>query len=397
MSSRWPIVPVAEVLTEYREYIDVPEARLYPKLSVKLYGRGVTLDTPADGTTLRMKRHQIARSGQVILSEIWGKKGAIGIVPRQGDGALCTSHFFLFDVNSERVHPGWLQAIFRANYLEPQLNVQAFGTTGYAAIRPQNLLAAKIPLPPLPEQRRIVARIEELAVKIEGAQVLRQQSVVEAQNLLGARTRNIFTDQVTSSWRHGLLGDYVTEDRYGTSEKTTDDPPGTPIFRMGNIQGGRLDTLNLKYLHIRENERPKLVLEKGDILVNRTNSAELVGKCAVFDLDGEYGFASYLIRLRLDQSRADPWLVARYINSPIGREYMFRERKQMTGQANVNSKKLKGLPTPLPPIEEQHRIKAYLDDLERQVELVKRFQAEAAAELDALLPSILDKAFKGEM
>jgi type I restriction enzyme S subunit len=220
---------------------------------------------------------------------------------------------------------------------------------------------------------------------------------MEAQTLFGARIRSMFTDQVATSWRHGFLGDYVIDDCYGTSEKTTDDPTGTPIFRMGNIQEGRLDTRNLKYLHIRENERPKLVLEKGDILVNRTNSAELVGKCAVFDLDGVYGFASYLIRLRLDQSRADPWLVARYINSPIGREYMFRERKQMTGQANVNSKKLKGLPIRLPPIEKQHRITPYLDDLERQIETITQLQVGTAAELDALLPSILDKAFKGEL
>src|SRR3989304_623944 len=106
---------------------------------------------------------------------------------------------------------------------------------------------------------------------------------------------------------------------------------------MGNIQRGRLDLRNLKYLHLNGKDRKKLLLERGDILVNRTNSAELVGKCAVFDLEGEYGFASYLIRLRVERTRAEPRLLAYYINSPIGRAYMFNERKQMTGQANVNA------------------------------------------------------------
>jgi type I restriction enzyme S subunit len=76
---------------------------------------------------------------------------------------------------------------------------------------------------------------------------------------------------------------------------------------------------------------------------------------------------------------------------------MFRERKQMTGQANVNLKKLKMLPINLPPLEEQHRIEAFLENFQEKVDALKLFQAETAAELDALLPSILDKAFKGEL
>jgi len=88
MNSKWPLVPLGEVLTQYKEYIESPEPKKYPKLSVKLYGKGVIVDSPTDGTTLKMKRHQIAKSGQVILSEIWGKKGAIGFVPPEGEGAL---------------------------------------------------------------------------------------------------------------------------------------------------------------------------------------------------------------------------------------------------------------------------------------------------------------------
>lgn len=109
----WPRVLLGEVLTQNTEFISAPEARLYPKLSVKLYGKGVVLDAPADGMLLKMKRHQLARAGQVILSEIWGKKGAIGLVPPEGEGALCTSHFFLFDIKNERIEPDWLQLLFK--------------------------------------------------------------------------------------------------------------------------------------------------------------------------------------------------------------------------------------------------------------------------------------------
>src|SRR6266699_162345 len=176
MKNKFPLAPLSEVLSQYQEYIQEPEVRIYPKLSVKLYGKGVVLDASVDGSTLKMRQHQIAKAGQVILSEIWGKKGAIGFVPPAGEGALCTSHFFLFDVRVDKLDPKWLQAIFDANYLQEQLDAEAKGTTGYAAVRPKILLACKIPLPPLADQRRVVARIEELADRINEACALRQHA-----------------------------------------------------------------------------------------------------------------------------------------------------------------------------------------------------------------------------
>src|SRR5205807_1657058 len=170
-----PVVPLSDVLTHYKEYVGSLEPRQYPKLSVRLYGRGVVLDNPVDGDAVRMKRHQLAKAGQVVLSEIWGKKGAIGFVPPEGDGALCTSHFFLFDVILQKALPEYLQMIFRANFLQGQLSAEAKGTTGYAAVRPKTFLSTKIPLPPLDEQRAIVARFALLTYRIEEATKLRQR------------------------------------------------------------------------------------------------------------------------------------------------------------------------------------------------------------------------------
>jgi type I restriction enzyme, S subunit len=158
-----------------------------------------------------------------------------------------------------------------------------------------------------------------------------------------------------------------------------------------------LDLRDLKYLHLSNSELANLHLATGDVLVNRTNSAELVGKCAVFDLEEEYVFASYLIRLRLDSTRIEPRLVALYLNSPSGRAYMQKEKTQMTGQANVNAKKLRAVPIALPSLSEQQLIVAYLDDLQAKVDSLKQLQTETAAELDALLPSVLDRAFKGKL
>jgi type I restriction enzyme S subunit len=100
--------------------------------------------------------------------------------------------------------------------------------------------------------------------------------VEESGVIISARISQLFLKHNNNERLTGRLGDYVIDDCYGTSEKTTDDSSGTPVLRMGNIQNGCLDVRDLKYLHISGKDRAKLILRKGDILVNRTNSAELV-------------------------------------------------------------------------------------------------------------------------
>ena len=245
------------------------------------------------------------------------------------------------------------------------------------------------------EIERTVERVEALATRIAKAQALREEASFEVDYLYGREIAELFTN--ANDWQTYNLGELTTDVSYGTSAKAHSMQIGTPVFRMGNIQSGKLDLSDMKYMHPSQQEIKKLTLQKGDILVNRTNSAELVGKCAVFDLDGDYLFASYIIRLRLDPQKANPYLVAEYINSPLGRAYMFAEKKQMTGQANVNSQKLRALPIKLPPLDEQRRIVAYLDSVQARLASLRELQSQTGEELDALLPSVLDRAFKGEL
>lgn len=194
MKKGWSLVPLVDVLEQDRQYVTELEPRSYKKLSVKLYGRGVTLDTPANGADVKMEKHQFAKSGQVIVSEIWAKKGAIGVVPTDGDGALITSHFFLFDIKSAGVLPGWIHWILKGNYLERQLSAGAFGTTGYASVRPATFLAARIPLPPLAEQRRIVSHLDAIESRLAQAQKLREDQEKQIKAVLTAAFHKLQSD-----------------------------------------------------------------------------------------------------------------------------------------------------------------------------------------------------------
>ncbi|MDE1951178.1 MAG: restriction endonuclease subunit S [Betaproteobacteria bacterium] len=180
---------------------------------------------------------------------------------------------------------------------------------------------------------------------------------------------------------------------YGSSAKTKEDPNGVPVLRMGNIVEGELRFDELKFLPANHNEFPKLLLKPSDLLFNRTNSPELVGKTAVYAGSPKVcSFASYLIRVRLVDGAVSN-LLAAYINSSHGRNWVKSVVTQQVGQANVNGTKLQALSVPLPPETEQHRIVAEVD---RRLSLLRETEAQVDADLqraERLRQSILSKAF----
>jgi restriction endonuclease S subunit/predicted GIY-YIG superfamily endonuclease len=182
---------------------------------------------------------------------------------------------------------------------------------------------------------------------------------------------------------------------YGSSAKTREDTTGVPVLRMGNIVEGELVFDELKYLPTKHDEFPKLLLQPGDLLFNRTNSPELVGKTAVFaGFPQKCSFASYLIRVRLVEGSTPKYLAA-YINSSHGRNWVKSVVTQQVGQANVNGTKLQALAVPLPPEPEQQRIVAEMD---RRLSLIRETESQIDANIqrsERMRQSILGKAFSG--
>lgn len=153
------------------------------------------------------------------------------------------------------------------------------------------------------------------------------------------------------------------------------------MIRMNNLQASGWDLRDLKHIELDSVLLDRYRLLKGDLLFNRTNSKELVGKCEAFAEDGDWVFASYLIRVRLDTQRALPGFVAAFLNSPAGRIQIDQVSRQVAGMSNVNAEELRDLLIPLPAIEEQRRLLSELDTTR-----IERDQALAKA--NALLSSL---------
>jgi type I restriction enzyme S subunit len=325
----------------------------------------------------------------------------------------------------------------------------------YPAVRDNDVLDQFIPLPPLPEQERIVAKIEELFTQLDAATAALKRARGNLKRYRQAVLHAAVTGELTREWRaahvavggEDVLGRILAERRmrweaelrargkdpatvkyvepkapdtrslpalpegwcwatveqlmtkmqYGTSEKTHSEVNGIPVLRMGNIKDGSLDFTNLKYLSEKTRGIAELVLEDGDILFNRTNSAELVGKTALYK--GNYPkatFASYIIRVKL-VAQFKPEILAYFINSSLGREYIKLVVSQQVGQANVNGTKLSQMPIPLIPFGEQELIVLEVERYLSLAEQLEKVFSDSLQHINNLRQSILQRAFSGRL
>jgi type I restriction enzyme S subunit len=303
--------------------------------------------------------------------------------------------------------------------------------TAQGVISREMLAEVSIALPPIAEQRRIVAKLDTLTARLARARAELDRVPLLTEQFRKQIACAAFDGSLTADWRianadSGIVTDDFLDEayrvqvgsarqkptaniewrpgfevpqskvQYGSSAKTSSDASGVPVLRMGNIQQGKLDWTDLKYLPRDHAEFPDILLKEGDVLFNRTNSFELVGKSAVCNkLDSATSFASYLIRLRTFGILAD--LLSAYLNSPFARSWIERVASQQVGQANVNGSKLKALGIPLPPPNEQAEM---LKRLNKAMARADRLEAEATRArllLDRLESTILAKAFRGEL
>lgn len=159
---------------------------------------------------------------------------------------------------------------------------------------------------------------------------------------------------------------FICECQYGLSEKASKEKIGLPVLRMNNLQNSSIDTSDLKYLSEETKAIDKYILNEGDLLFNRTNSKELVGKTAVFSLHGKYVFASYLIRVVVDSNKVDVNYINYLFATKIIRSQIDLLSRQILGQANINVDELKSLRFPLPPLTMQRQIVSTIDGIRQK-------------------------------
>jgi type I restriction enzyme, S subunit len=383
----WPIVPLGQALRQRKEFITISDLETYKRCRVQLHAQGIVLRDILPGAEIKTKAQQVCRAGEFLVAEIDAKVGGYGLVPDALDGAIVSSHYFLFVVDRRVLDLRFLDYFCRTPGFQEQ--VTAKGTTNYAAIRPSDVLSYKIPLPPLDEQRRIVARIEELAGKIEEARGLRR----ETESAVLVLAASVLSDQLSrpeGAVKHSL-GE-VFDFRY-------------ELIHPHDGSKGPLTFIGLQHIEAHTGKRTGeevLLAEQLDGRKFRFSPGEIVygylrpylNKVWIADREGICSVDQYVLRPK-------PQVIdTRYLALFMRSRPFVQQAVELTNNLllpRLRSGLLGNTVIPLPPLAAQRRIVDRLEAVLTQLDELKQHHAATAAELDALLPSILDRAFKGEL
>jgi type I restriction enzyme S subunit len=258
--------------------------------------------------------------------------------------------------------------------------------------RPAQVAEIQIPLPPLDEQKRIAAILDAA----DALRAKRRQSIAQLDALIQSTFLDLFGDPVTNpmGWPMVTIGDLLTSTSYGTSKKAHETDGAYPCLRMNNITyAGGWDFSSLKYVNLESKEIPKYLVHKGQLLFNRTNSKELVGKTAVYRGQNPMAYAGYLVRGIVNEVVATADFISTFLNLPQGKAILMGMCKNIVGMANINAQEFKTIQIPKPPLPLQQKFAAIVESIERQ----KNTQRAHLTELDALFAALQHRAFRGEL
>lgn len=249
----------------------------------------------------------------------------------------------------------------------------------------------KIPIPPMEEQKRIA----DILDRAEALRAKRRAALAQLDELTQSIFIDIFGDPVNNpkGWPICNIGDLLESASYGTSEKA-----GTtgkyPVLRMNNItRTGEMDLTNLKFMDLADNQKERYLVRVGDVLFNRTNSAELVGKTAIFRKEKKpMAYAGYLIRLRVNNQN-DPEYLSGFLNTGYSKRMLRGMCKSIIGMANINATEIQAMKIPQPPLELQNEFSRHVSTIEK----LKATHRASLAELDDLFASLQYRAFRGEL
>jgi type I restriction enzyme, S subunit len=275
--------------------------------------------------------------------------------------------------------------------LQSRILEQATGATAQG-IKSSLLKKIPVPVPPLPEQERIVGILDEAFEGIAAATAQAEENLHNARELFQSVLQSTLLEK---KWEWQTIGDLCEKVEYGTSAKSKKDGQ-VPVLRMGNIQEGRFDWDNLVYSDDPD-EIQKYLLRNNDVLFNRTNSPELVGKTAIYRNEMPAIFAGYLIRIHRKEELLDADYLNYFLNSQIAIDYGKTVMTSSVNQANINGTKLKEYPLPVPSLSEQQAIVEKLDALSEETKALEAIYERKQSALAELKQSLLQKAFAGEL
>ena len=302
----------------------------------------------------------IFKSGDIIFGKRRAYQRKLAVADFDG---ICSAHAMVLRPKTHVVLEEFLPFFMQSDiFMDRAVKISVGGLS--PTINWSDIAKEEFALPLLEEQRRITEVLQAAETNRVSLLNLAFKASCAVDSLVDNRMRGIDLaslqrheriGQYHGNWALTPLGDLLENAQYGLSENPLESGH-YPILRMMNLAHGKVTEDDLKYVDLSVNEFLHYRLKQGDVLFNRTNSHELVGRSAVYDLRGDHVFASYLIRLNTRPTQLLPGYLSAYLNAPIGRRQVMSFATRGVSQTNVNASNLKRILIPLPPIDYQRRV-----------------------------------------
>jgi type I restriction enzyme S subunit len=395
MSHAWSTVTLRDVLHLTIDAVNVDPAISYPIAGVYSFARGLFARVPISGTETTYKTLHCLHRNDFVLSQLKGWEGAIARIPDEFDGWFLSPQFPTFRAEPDSLDVAYLEWYCKQAKVWEELKNRSRGMGARRdSVSPTQFLSLAIPLPPLEEQRRIVARIEELAAKIEEARGLRREVVEEAKGLVSAEITQTLS-KIKYQTKKATLASVACSITDGNHQAPPKADNGIPFIFINHIASGKLNFSGCNYVpeDYYQSLSPIRVPQRGDLLYTAVGS---YGIPCLVDTDDAFCFQRHIAIIKPNSEV----ISSAYLKWILSSKDVYEQAtKFATGSAQltVPLSGIRQLTFPLPSMELQNQLAAHFEEMDCQVDALKRRQAETSAELDALLPSILDKAFKGEL
>jgi len=398
MTTAWPKAPMGEIAPLVRRPVLTRAEELYREIGIRSFGKGVFHKAPVTGLDIADKRVFTVEPGDLLFNIVFAWEGAVAVATEAERGMIGSHRFLTCVTDKSKADARFLNYWFtQAEGRDQLLRASPGGAGRNRTLGVEKLAAIHVPLPPLDEQRRIVARIEELVTKVEEARACRAQATKQREgfilSFIGQRFAEL--EAIYPARTFGSCDAHVSSGPRNWGKNYA--PSGLRFYRAQDISRDfRISNEGIVYVaRPPGSQGQSAIVSNGDLLIVITGAT--VGRVAVYDDRYSPGLVSQHVAVcRIPPASFLPSFALWGLKGPSGQKQLLGS-KYGQGKPGLNLDQVRRLSLPCPPIDVQVKIVGELDAFQAKLDEVEARQTETATGLDAMLPAILDKAFKGEL
>jgi len=368
---QYPKEELGRLITLQNGFIEIEDDKEYKLVTCKLHGQGIVCRESIFGQDIKTKKQQVVRANQLLVAEIDAKNGGYGVIPYECDGAIVSSHYYIYSINQSELLPEYLSVILTSKVIEEQVSAYVRGTTSYAAIRPTDFLNIKIPLPPLEVQNKIVKKIGKQKQIIDGAEKIEEGFQIDA---------SLFEN---NSWKVVLLSDICKFT--GGSQPSKDEfiyEPKEGYVRLIQIRDFKTNEFKT---FVKKDSVTKF-FQADDVMIARYGPPIFQ---ILRGLEGAYNVA--LMKAIPDEIKVTKDYLFYLLQNEKIQNFVVANSQRSAGQSGVNTDLLNSYQIFLPPLKTQHQIVKKLDRQMQALDGVRLLKEEAKKRIEDILTEVWGK------